>query len=401
MSMFVSSKFVTCLACLTTPISRISALCPIVAACLTLFLLSSHAYAAQMQATLAWDDFKNDPQNIGGYYIYYWETTNPTDVQVEDMDNPTPCPQVSRSFCHTVTGLQAGATYEFNVTAYDLNYQESVPSKTVSKSFLPIEIGEVHVKHTWTWVPFSVPFRDPVVVASSLSLNGSDPAVVRIESVDQAGNVYTTGFWIRVQEWDYLGGWHAFEDVGYIVMERGSYTLNNGTVVEAGRFATNKTSFFGWVPFSPLSQFQVPPVVLTAIASLEELDAVTGRIRDVSTAGFKFRMQEQESNAQQHRTEIIAYIAWEPSAGIDGLTFEAGTTMRQHQSQTLLFGTPFINTPVLVADIQTTKGGDTANLRWKNKDINRVDMRIDEEGSSDMEIRHRTETVGYLAIAVE
>ena len=230
---------------------------------------------------------------------------------------------------------------------------------------------------------------------------GSDPAVVRIESVDQAGNVYTTGFWIRVQEWDYLGGWHVFEDVGYIVMERGSYTLNNGTVVEAGRFATNKTSFFGWVPFSPLSQFQVPPVVLAAIASLEELDAVTGRIRDVSTAGFKFRMQGQESNALQHRTETIAYIAWEPSAGIDGLTFEAGTTMRQHQLQTLLFGTPFINTPVLVADIQTTNGRNTANLRWKNKDVNRVDMRIDEERSSDMERWHRIETVGYLAIAVE
>ena len=46
-------------------------------------------------------------------------------------------------------------------------------------------------------------------------------------------------------------------------MERGSYTLDDGTRVEAGWFETDKTGSFGSVAFK--RAFQVPPVVLAGV----------------------------------------------------------------------------------------------------------------------------------------
>ena len=151
-----------------------------------------------------------------------------------------------------------------------------------------IEVGEVSVGHDWKWVELSEDFDDPIVVAKSLSSNDGEPAVVRI------GHVDATGFEIRVQEWDYLDGIHTEETVGYIVMERGTYTLPDGTMVEAGRFETDMTASFRSVNFS--QAFQVAPVVITAVSSYNEPDAVTTRVRNISTNGLKLRMQEQELN---------------------------------------------------------------------------------------------------------
>ncbi len=100
---------------------------------------------------------------------------------------------------------------------------------------LPLEIGEVQIDHNWQYVELKKSFRDPIVIAKSISLNGNDPAVIRIRHVDEYG------FEIRVQEWDYLDGSHAEETVSYLVMESGSYTLDDGTIVEAGMFETDRT----------------------------------------------------------------------------------------------------------------------------------------------------------------
>ncbi|MBW1746303.1 MAG: hypothetical protein JRJ25_08365, partial [Deltaproteobacteria bacterium] len=96
----------------------------------------------------------------------------------------------------------------------------SNPSVSDSKPLFPImETGEVSITHKWQRIEFSKYFLDPVVVAKSLSRNGVNSAILRIQNVDN------TGFDIRIQEWDYLDGRHIFETVGYIIMERGSYTL--------------------------------------------------------------------------------------------------------------------------------------------------------------------------------
>lgn len=273
--------------------------------------------------------------------------------------------------------------------------QNSDPSDPGSiPSLLSIETGEVNVDHTWTTVELQKSFVHPIVIAKPLSLNDDDPAVVRIRNVD------SNGFEVRIQEWDYLDGIHGEETVSYIVMEQGSYTLEDGTLVEAGAFETDNTSSSEAVEAVCFNQtFAAEPLVLAAVTTFNEQDAVTGRIKGVTTNGFEYFMQEQEDNLQVHCVETISYIAWEPSCGVvDGLAFEVKKTTNvvRQKPYTILFDQEFMNIPLFLADMQTTVGTDTANVRWQNNDAFGVDVQIDEEQSRDTETNHPKEVVGYM-----
>ena len=350
------------------------------------FLSAQNVYS--LDVTLVWDP--NSEDDLAGYRVFYREEGRSYDYKELAW-------QGSKTTC-TIYNLYDNTIYYFVVRAFDIRGSESgdsneacyVPPKIEPPSGT-IEIGEVSVDHNWKWVEFSEAFSDPVVVAKPLSCNEDEPAVVRI------GNVDATGFEIRVQEWNYLDGIHAEETIGYMVMERGAYALPDGTMVEAGTFDTDITSSFGWLDFS--QAFNQAPVVITAVSSYHGVDTVTTRVRNISINGFEFRMQEQESNSQSHATETISYIAWEPSSGTVGdLTFEVEKTddVITDDWQTIVYNETFMNPPVFLADMQTTDGGNTANLRWQDKDCYAIDIKIGEEQSRDSETWHTTEVVGYM-----
>jgi hypothetical protein len=254
------------------------------------------------------------------------------------------------------------------------------------------ESGEVVATHEWTRVTFKNNYQEPIVVARSLSINGGDPSVVRVRNIDPLG------FDVRVQEWDYRDGRHTNESIGYLVMERGTYTLTDGTFLEASTFDTSQADSFAPVLFE--RAFNHTPVVIAAVVSLNEADAVTGRMRRVDTQGFQFRLQEQEHNTQSHATESIAYVAWEPTTGeIDGHSFQVGRTSNAvtHDFHQIGFGTGFSEAPVFIADMQTTDGSDTANIRWSSKTTSGIEVQIDEEQSRDDEVSHTSEVVGFMA----
>lgn len=354
---------------------------------LFLFLLPKNVYSLDL--TLAWNP--NSEEDLAGYKVFYHE-----EGQSYAYEEPAAW-EGSETTC-TIYNLNDNTTYYFVVRAFDVWGSESGDSNeacyTPADTSVTIEINEVSVDHNWKRVEFSEVFSDPVVVAKSLSNSEDEPAVVRIRYVD------STGFEIRVQEWDYLDGIHAEETVGYMVMESGSYILEDGTKVEAGTFDTDVTSSFGWVDFS--QAFNQVPVVITGVSSYYEADTVTTRIRNISIDGFEFRMQEQELNSQSHDTETISYIAWEPSSGTVGdMTFEVEKTddVITDELQTIVYNETFINPPVFLADMQTTDGGDTANLRRQNKDFYGIDIKIAEEQSLDSETYHTTEVVGYMVFS--
>jgi len=258
-----------------------------------------------------------------------------------------------------------------------------------------METGEVSITHEWQRIEFSKYFIDPVVVANSLSYNGVDPAILRIQNVDNLG------FDIRIQEWDYLDGNHTSETVSYIIMERGSYTLEDGTMVEAGSFTTNNTTSFQTVNFK--NSFGQTPVVITAVVSYNEIDAVLCRTVTNGTNGFEVRLQEQELNPKIHATEEVAYIAWEPSSGIvDSVAFEINIQSGiKYLDRKISFNQTFINSPVFISDMQTYNGADPANVRLENKNAREVYVKITEEQSLDPETFHRPETVGFMAFSVQ
>ncbi len=265
------------------------------------------------------------------------------------------------------------------------------PGDAASVPNFLIEIGEAIINHNWQRVSFTTTFYDPVVVANPLSLNGADPATVRIRNLD------STGFEIRLQEWEYLDVGHLLEQVGYLVMERGDFRLPDGTRVSAGSFEKGGCSFSSVFFNQP---FGIAPIIVVGVTTFNESVAVTGRIQKINKNGFEYMLQEQELNFQDHGMETISYIAWEPSSGtFNGINYEinAINNLVTHNTYVKDFSNPFMSTPILLADMQTTNGGDTANLRLTNKDSYSFGILVDEEQSKDDEISHITESIGYMA----
>lgn len=293
-----------------------------------------------------------------------------------------------------VDGISVAATEMPSITNIQSDHTLEVVFAPETFETPIFESGEVEVNHEWVRVEFSHNYSEPIVVARSLSNNDEDPSVVRVRNVDPSG------FDIRLQEWDYSDGVHAKERVGYLVMERGSYALADGTRIEASTFDSGITNDFEAVLFE--KSFNITPVVITAVASENEFDAVTGRLHSVNTQGFQFGLREQEANSQNHAIESIAYIAWEPSLGeIDGLKFQVNHTgnVVTHDLHTIGFYAEFPKAPVFLADIQTVDGGDCANIRWQDKIPASVAVQVDEEQSGDQEVDHTSEIVGFIALS--
>ena len=90
---------------------------------LPLLLLVAQVHAAEV--TLTWQDPDNDPAEVGGYNLYYWQAAWEMPLHVSAGKQTT----------YTARNLEAGKTYYFAVTAYDVNDErESAYSNTVSKT---------------------------------------------------------------------------------------------------------------------------------------------------------------------------------------------------------------------------------------------------------------------------
>jgi hypothetical protein len=231
-----------------------------------------------------------------------------------------------------------------------------------------------------------------------LSSNDFAPATVRIR------NVGPTGFEIRIEEWDYLDGVHTPESVSYLAMERGPHVFGTGIRVEAGRLATNASPSQPFTSVTFTQAFGVAPVVLTAVTSVNEADAVITRMRSITSRSFEVRMQEQMNHVQSHATETIDYIAWEPPSGtVDGFTFEVQTIPDVVATAVypLRFIEHFLAIPMFLSAMQTTNGWEPATLRWDNKEATGVKIQIQDEASGSDDVPPLSEVVGYMAFTYQ
>jgi hypothetical protein len=293
-----------------------------------------------------------------------------------------------------IDGKSMGTMQSYTLNNVTSNHSITAKFGIMNASEPVIEFGELKIDHQWTRVLFKEKFIDPVVVAGPLGFNGGQPAIIRISKVDSAG------FDIRVQEWPYLDGAHVKESVSYMVMERGSYLLADGTRLEASHFTTAGTEGEQSVLFE--QSYNQVPVVVSAVVSFNETEAVVPRLNNIGTEGFLFRLQTQEADRSAPRAETIAYIAWEPTAGVlDGITYEIATSGKvvTDAFQALTFAANAGQTPAFIADMQSFNGTDSAGIRWRRKNTSSVQVQIDEEQSLDKEVRHVAENVGYILLS--
>lgn len=258
----------------------------------------------------------------------------------------------------------------------------------------PIQIGELTINHEWVAVSLETPFKDPVIIVGPPSANDQYPTLVQIR------NVSSDGFEIRLREWKYQNGTHGFEQVSYMVVEQGVHTLQYGKQVEAGYFSATSDNDF--IEFQ--QQFSTVPIVLTTVSSHNDEVPVVGRINNVSSDSFEYRLQEEQRQDNKHFEEKIAYLAWETGSGVDsGLRYEVSRSKDNVTNywRTVLFNNEFSTLPFFLADMQTMDGGDTAAIRYKKLRSDGVKVRVQEEQSKDKEVSHTSEVVGYIVVGAD
>lgn len=262
------------------------------------------------------------------------------------------------------------------------------------------EFGMVqNLTHAPQQVLLSRAYVNPVVIAQPASFGGGQTAVIRITSVQ------SDRFTLYVQEPPNLDGAHTFENVSWLVLEAGSWVLENGELLQAGKLATSQTvgrvygGGFQTVTFP--TAFDASPVVLSQVQSNDDPSFVKTRPLRPSTTSFGVALEEEEASATAHGTETIGWVALTPGTGTwSGHAYQAADTGAVVTSDfsVVVFPKPFASVPKLLAALASRDGGDNAGLRYTALGTESVQLKVEEDTTYDTEVAHIAESVHYLAI---
>lgn len=258
------------------------------------------------------------------------------------------------------------------------------------------EIGQVtDLNHVSQTIVLENSYANPVIFAQPLSRNGSDPAIVRIEDIEK------DRFTARIQEPNHKDGWHTTESFSYLVLEEGTWELENGTQLEVGTLSSDATTNSDWEEIDFSTDFENTPITLSQVQTDNGSDFVRTRQKDTSALGFSVAMEEEEALNTFHPTETLGWMAISPGKGSwNGLSYQAGNTGNRvtHNWSTLEFDNSFEREPMLLASLGTYDGSDSAGIRYRNLSGQRVEMMVEEDTSQDREMSHTTEDINFLSI---
>jgi subtilisin family serine protease len=265
---------------------------------------------------------------------------------------------------------------------------------------LPIgEVGMTTIDDVLTWVPFSRTYTEPVFFAQPLPFAGSDPSVIRVNTVT------SQGAWIFVDEAPNMVPPHVKEVMSWAVFEAGSWELDDGTRLEVGTVETSATvgrfvtDQWEQVEFS--SSMTGAPVVVTQVQTERDRDWVKTRQLPPTATGFKTALEEEEASSRQHGTETVGWMAMEAGDGSwSGRPYVAGNSADNvtHNWTQVPFGISVGSEPRLLAAMATRDGWDGSALRYRNLSSTGVEVKVEEEKTYDGEMYHTTEIVGFIAI---
>lgn len=260
------------------------------------------------------------------------------------------------------------------------------------------EVGTIsNLNHLNRTIELNNTYNNPVVFAMPLSYNGGDPAIARITDIQN------DSFSVYAQEPEYKDGTHIDESFSYIVLEAGTWELDNGTTLEVGKLDTNGITTSKWETVDFSDDFQQTPVILSQVQTNNGTQFVRTRQKNQSVDGFQLTMEEEEAlKFSGHATETVGWLAIETGSGDwDGLDYQAGTTGSKidHTWDMVSFGETFEEAPNLLASLSSFNGGDSSGLRYRSLGASEVQIKVEEDRSLDDEIVHTLESVDYLAIA--
>ena len=185
------------------------------------------------------------------------------------------------------------------------------------------EFGKVSsFNHNSQTIEFDNSYANPVVFALPLSLNGGDPSTVRITDIQ------SDSFTAYLQEAEYKDGTHTTESFSYLVLEAGTWELEDGTLLEVGEVDTNLVTTEGWSNLDFNVDFADTPVILSQVQTNNDPQFVRTRQTQASIDGFSLSLEEEEALKNSgHATETVGWLAIESGQGNWGeLEYQAGNT---------------------------------------------------------------------------
>ena len=249
----------------------------------------------------------------------------------------------------------------------------------------------------------------PVVVTTLQYASSTTPAVTRVS------NVTTTSFDVRLQ--NPAGGSVATENVSYLVVEQGTWTVD-GHLVEAQIYTSTVTDEDGsWVgEVQSYNQSYTNPVVLGQVMSENDPDFSVfwdqGSVREdpPSAAALTTGKTVAEDPDVTRLDETLGFVVFEAGHGtIGGVEFEAAlgadtvAGVGDSPPYTYTFNTPFASSPSIA--LLTMAGVDGFNGGWAQvhgatlATTTSLFLSVDEDQILDTERAHTPEQVGYLVLA--
>ena len=297
--------------------------------------------------------------------------------------------------------LALGSDREITIGAENIKLDLDTSDLTVQSNQTIGEIGTINnLNHFNKTIQLNNSYTNPVVFALPLSYNGGDPGIARITDIQN------DNFSLYLQEADYRDGKHTKESLSYMVLEAGSWELEDGTLLEVDNLDTNANvnNAASWADIDFATDFTNAPVILSQVQSNNETQFVRTRQKSSSADGFELAMEEEELYRNSgHSQESIGWLAIESGTGdLNNLSFKAGRRGNRidHRWDKIHYDFGTDSSPSLFASVSLSyRGGDPVGLRYQNLGVSNVQVKLEEDRSFDSEISHVKESVDFLAIA--
>lgn len=136
-------------------------------------------------------------------------------------------------------------------------------------------------------VLFTQAITNAIVVRGPVGINDGEGAIARIR------NVTDTGFEFQIDEWNYQDGVHGSEIIGGLAVSERTHTLSSGQSFVAGSSGVG-TGFTRLKIGATLTD----AIIFAEVTSLNEADAVTPRMCDVTSTSFQVRIEEEKRSGR-------------------------------------------------------------------------------------------------------
>ena len=255
-------------------------------------------------------------------------------------------------------------------------------------------------------VNYSVPFATvPSLLASLTSYVGSDNAHLRYT------NPSASGVQLKVGE-DTTADTetaHFLETASYLAIGGQGLLTALEPQVSIGEVGT-VTNLTDASRVIVLDRAYDNPVVFAQSVSTEGQAPVVVRVTNIQSDRFRMFLAEASNDDGTHKAETVSYIVLEAGVHqlIDGTRLEVGTTHQTtatvgrlvtNQWEQIVFSSGFVETPVVLTQIQTTNGGSQNYLKTRQTNPGAYGFRVGLEPEEAVDVPHSAaETVGYLAI---